>query len=299
MLRHDEISRPAPGPGQVLVEIHAAGVNPVDWKIREGYLRNFLPVPQPYIPGAEVAGTVAAVGSAVSTFAVGDAVYGVVRLNEGGGYAEYVAVPAGQLAPKPAGLSFAEAAALPIGTLTAWQALDNAGLQAGHSVLVHAAAGGVGAMAVQLAKAFGASRVVGTASGRNLDFVRRLGADQVVDYTQERFEQVVAPVDIVLDPVGGEVQRRSFAVLRPGGFLVSVVGPPSAELAAHYGVRVGQGGAAPDVPRLYQLNELLAQGKVRPVVGTVWPLAEAAQALHQSQHGPVQGKIVLLIKSSA
>lgn len=297
-LRYEDAPRPVPAAGEVLVRVHAAAVNPVDWKIREGYLRGFLPLTLPHILGADVAGTVVEAAPNVTEFAPGEAVYGVARLHRDGAYAEFVALPVDMLAPKPASLSFVEAAALPIGVLTAWQALEKAGLRPGQSVLVQGAAGGVGSQAVQLARALGAGRVVGTASGRNADFVRSLGADEVLDYRTQRFEEALAPVDVVLDAVGGEVQRRSFQVLKPGGYLISVVGPPPApELAAQYGVQASQLSDGPDGARLRQLNELVAAGKIRPVVETVLPLTDYERALNLSQHGPVRGKIVLTVAS--
>ncbi len=296
VLQYEDAPRPEAGPGEVLIQVRAAGVNPVDWKIREGYLKDFFPLTLPFTLGADAAGTVAGVGTGVTEFAVGDAVYGPVRMNQNGAYAEFVTAPAALLAPKPASLTFPEAASLPVAVLTAWQALTTAGFAAGQSVLVHAAAGGVGSMAVQLAKAWGASRIVGTASARNADYVRALGADEVIDYQNTPFE-TIAPVDVVLDGIGGDVRARSWQVLRDGGFLVSIAGAPvevPAEAAAR-SLRGASTGMQPSAERLGAVNDLVGRGALKPLVEAEVPLAEAARALDLSQRGPVRGKIVLTV----
>src|SRR6185437_10697964 len=241
-LIYEETQRPEPLPGEALVRIRAIGVNPVDWKTREG--RGVAETPDsPIILGWDIAGVVEEVGADVDQFAAGDDVFGMVRFPEfGNAYAGYVAAPASDLAKKPANISFAEAAAAPLVALTAWQALfDVAQLQAGQTLLVHAAAGGVGHVAVQLAKWRGA-QVIGTASARNADFLRGLGVDQVIDYTHERFEDAAraVDVDVVLDTQGEETQRRSFTVIKPGGMLVSIAQMPDEALAQQYGVRTAR-----------------------------------------------------------
>jgi len=230
-LIYEEAQRPEPQPGEALVRVRAIGINPVDWKTREG--RGVAEeLDPPIILGWDIAGVIEEVGGGADQFAVGDEVFGMVRFPEfGNAYADYVAAPASELANKPANISFAEAAASPLVALTAWQALfDVAQLQAGQTLLVHAAAGGVGHVAVQLAKWRGA-RVIGTASARNADFLRGLGVDQVIDYTHERFEDIARDVDVVLDTQGEETQRRSFAILKPGGMLVSIAETPDKALA--------------------------------------------------------------------
>ncbi len=296
VLQVEDAPRPEAGPGEVLIKVAAAGVNPLDWKIREGYLQGFLPLTLPFTPGVDVAGTVAALGEGVTDLAVGDAVYGTLPMNRNGSYAEYATAPAALLVPKPTSLSFAEAAALPVATLTAWSVLQTAGFKAGQSVLIHAAAGGVGSAAVQLAKAWGAGRIVGTASARNADYVRALGADEVIDYHTTPFENS-APVDIVLDAVGGEVRARSWQVLRDGGALVSITSDPitvPAEAAAR-GVRGAGAGMQGAIGRLREVSDLVATGELRPLVEREFPLAEARQALELSQNGPVRGKVVLTV----
>lgn len=299
VLVYEDSPRPTPAPGEVLVRVHAAGVNPVDWKTRQGSgmagrLGGF-----PIILGWDVSGEIEAVGQGVEDVAVGDAVYGMVRFpQEGRAYAEYVAAPASHLAPKPHTLSHIEAAALPLAALTAWQALfDVAQLAPAQTVLIHAAAGGVGHLAVQLAKWRGAS-VIGTASTQNLEFVRSLGADQVVDYTSTPFEDVVRNVDVVLDTVGGETADRSFGVLKPNGLLVTITGlaPHMLDTAAQHGVRAAGMLVAPNAAQLREMMWLVDDSRLRPSVGETLPLHEAARAHMLSESRHARGKIVLHVR---
>lgn len=222
--------------------------------------------------------------------------YGLVRFPQPGGcYAEYVAAPADELVPTPPSLDHVEAAALPLVALTAWQALfETAGLADGETVLIQAAAGGVGHVAVQLARWKGA-RVVGTASGRNEGFLRELGVDQVADYTTTRVEDVVREVDVVLDPVGGEAEKQSFAVLKPGGRHVSLVADPPAEVAQERGVEAQRILVRPEASQLAQVSALVEDKVVRPVIDTRFPLAQARAAHEQSERGHTRGKIVLQV----
>src|SRR4051812_35052834 len=232
VLKYEEVPRPEPKPEQVLVRVHAAGLNPVDWKIREGYLST----PLPMIMGIDFSGVVEAVGSAVTKYLKGDEVFGQVA-DESGSYAEYALATESDITPKPKELSDVAAAALPVAALVPWQALfDTANLAAGQKVLIHGAAGGVGSFAVQFAKWKGAY-VIGTASGSHVEQVRQLGADEVIDYRKTKFEEVAREVDVVLDTIGGETQERSWKVLKRGGVLASLVQPPPAEKAAARGVR--------------------------------------------------------------
>jgi NADPH:quinone reductase-like Zn-dependent oxidoreductase len=212
VLKIEETPRPEPKSGEVLIRVHGAGVNPVDWKIREGYTNHKLPL----VPGWDVAGVIEKVGPEVTSLKPKDEVYGYFDLSRNGAYADYVAVPAEEVALKPKSLDFTKAAAVPLAALTAWQGLfDVGGLKPGQKVLIHAAAGGVGSFAVQFAKWKGA-HVIGTASGRNVQFVRELGADEVIDYTKTAFEEAVDNVDLVFDTMGGETQKRSWQVLKKG-----------------------------------------------------------------------------------
>src|ERR1700733_11592018 len=234
VLAQVEMQRPKPGPDEVLIQVHAASVNPIDWKLRAGHVKEVFPLTFPATLGWDVSGTVEEAGDKVTQFKRGDEVYALVK---GGGYAEYVAVTASVVAKKPRTVDHVHAAAVPVAGLTAWQALfEVAQLRAGQKVLIHAAAGGVGNFAVQFAKAKGAY-VIGSASSKNQAFLGELGVDQAVDYQKTRFEDVVRDVDVVLDTIGADTQERSFKVLKKGGILVSIVQPPSQELAAKYGVR--------------------------------------------------------------
>ncbi|MFJ5829180.1 NADP-dependent oxidoreductase [Streptomyces sp. NPDC093089] len=288
-----EMERPEPGLGEVLVRVHAAGVNPVDWKTRAGgALIEWGPVPA---VGWDVSGTVEAAGPGVGIFRPGDEVFGMPLFpRQAGGYAEYVVAPARHLAPKPASLTHVEAAALPLAALTAWQSLvDAADVRPGERVLVHAAAGGVGHLAVQIAKARGAY-VIGTASAGKHDLVRELGADEVIDYRETRFEDVVSDMDVVLDGIGGETAERSLKVLRDGGRLITLPGPDDVP-AARDGVRAAWVLVEPDHLGLREIAALVEQGRLRPVVDLVVPLAEASKAHAIGEQGRTTGKIVLSV----
>ena len=232
VLQYEDVLRPQPKANEILVRVHAAGVNPVDWKIREGYLSAALPM----IMGIDFSGVVENVGAGVTKYRSGDAVFGQVA-DESGSYAEYAVAMESDIARKPEGLDDIRAAALPVAGLVPWQALfDIANLTAGQKVLIHGAAGGVGGFAVQFAKWKGA-RVIGTASGAHVEQVRQLGADEVIDYRKTKFEEVAREVDMVLDTIGGETQERSWQVLKRGGVLASLVQEPSAKKAAAHGAR--------------------------------------------------------------
>jgi NADPH:quinone reductase-like Zn-dependent oxidoreductase len=292
-LCYEEAPRPTIGEEEVLIRVHATAVNPLDWKVRAGYETSWFHHTFPLILGFDVAGIIEAVGLRVKDFAIGDAVYAAPEL---GGYAEYVAVRADDVAHKPQRLDYVQAAAMPVAAATAWQALFAAAqLAAGQTVLIHGAAGGIGTFAVQLAKWRGA-QVIGTASGHNLAFLRQLGVDQVLDYTATRFEAMVHNVDVVLDTVGGETQQRSWTVLRRGGRLVSVVEPPSPKLAEAHGVeQCVVSLQSPMNQVLTQLTGLVEAGQLKPIVSTVLPLAEVQRAHVLSESRHLRGKIVLQV----
>lgn len=294
VLTYEDVPRPEPKDGEILVRIHAASVNPVDWIMRNGDLKDMIPH-LPIVLGWDFAGVVEQVGSGVSDLAPGDAVYANLGPSAGG-YAEYATLPASAAAHKPASLDFVAAASVPLVALTAWQSLfEVAGLSAGQTVLIHAAAGGVGSMAVQFAKAKGA-HVIGTASAHNADFLRELGADEVIDYTATRFEDVVHDVDVVFDTIGGDTQQRSWGVLKKGGILASVVPPPPSEDAAReHGVRGQFLSSHPSGAQLAEIAGLIDAGQVKPIVDKVLPLAEARQAHELSQSHHTRGKIVLRV----
>jgi NADPH:quinone reductase-like Zn-dependent oxidoreductase len=292
VLAHVEMQRPTPGPNEVLIKVQAASVNPFDWKARAGYVKEFFPLTFPATLGSDVSGTVEELGPGAARFKRGDEVYASLGL-EGGGYAEYAVAKEAIVAAKPRTLDHVHAAAVPTVGLTAWQALfEVAQVRAGQKVLIHGAAGGVGNFAVQFAKAKGAY-VIGTASSKNQAFLRELGVDKVVDYQKTRFEDVVHDADVVLDTIGGDTHERSFKALKKGGSLVSIVQPPSQELATKFGVRALFYGAHPSSSDLVEIGRLIDSGKVKTVVETVLPLAEARRAHELSQTGHTRGKIVL------
>jgi NADPH:quinone reductase-like Zn-dependent oxidoreductase len=287
VLKLVEVPIPQPGEGQMLVKMHAAGVNPADWKKRAGLYRQFSPTPMPWTPGLDGAGAVDALGPGVTGFRQGQAVYGIIA----GSYADYALASASDLQPKPERLSFEEAAAVPVGALTAWGAvIDTAKVQAGQRVLVHGAAGGVGLFAVHLARWKGA-QVIGTASAANADFVRSLGAE-AVDYNAAPFEQKVHDVDVVIDTVGGDLIQRSLAVIRRGGTFVTVAGRPPEGFGKAEGIRATGAGRAP-TEKLKEISHLIEDGTVRPAVYKVFPLSQAWQAHELSQTGHGRGRIVL------
>jgi NADPH:quinone reductase-like Zn-dependent oxidoreductase len=286
-LQLEEIPVPVPEKDQVLIKIVASGVNPIDWKIREGFMHH----PLPYIPGVEASGIVTAVGEGVFGKKVGDEVYGAVD----GSYASYAVSPSELLFRKPLQLSFEEAAAMG-GAKTAWGALfDVGGLKKGQRILVHAAAGGVGHFAVQLAYHAGAY-VIATASEANLDFVASLGASEVIDYKAAPFETQVADVDMVLDTVGGSTTERSLQVLKPGGMLICLVDYPNQEKAAEAGVQAVWGGTK-TLAAMREVHNLLEKGLIRSYVKKVFHgLSAAAEAQEFSKHGgPGRGKVVLRV----
>ena len=295
ILTYEDAPIPEVSEDDILIRVHAASVNPVDWKIRDGYGKDNFKHHLPLILGWDVAGTVEEIGSKVQQFQPGDAVYGYTSLYRDGAYAQFMIAKETEIALKPASVDFIEAAAIPVAALTAGQALfDTAGLDANQRVLIHAASGGVGSMAVQLAKVKGAY-VIGTASARNADFLRELGADEIIDYQTTKFETVVQDLDVVLDTIGGDTQERSFGVLRKGGFLVSIVSPPSEETAAGYGVRSAMLGVKPFAAQLQEIAGLVDSGKLKIYVETVLPLSEAREAHEISQSGRTRGKIVLQV----
>lgn len=295
-LKLEQKPRPEPQAGEVLLRVHAAGVNQIDWKIRQGLMKDFQPVTFPYTPGIEVAGVVEGVGPGVTAFEIGQAVFGQ---SARGAYAEYITESVEALALKPETLSFAEAATVPVGATTAWRALfDNGGLTSGQRVLIQGAAGGVGLFAVQLAKWKGA-QVIGTASTANLDFVLGLGADTVVDYTTTPVESVVQEVDLVLDGVGGETLISSLAALRRGGTLISIAGLPPREEAQARGVRAAFIRNQYSRELLQTVTRFIDEGRIKVTAGKTFPLSEVQQAHEYSRSGHGRGRIVLQIADEA
>lgn len=297
----DVVDAPCPeiGAGDVLVRIAATSVNPFDWAVRNGYLTDYYTYNFPLILGLDISGVVEAVGPDVHDLQVGDAIFGRANPTTNGAYAEYIAVPTSQVALKPATIDFLQAAALPHVSVSAWRALyDTAGISAGQSVLIHAAAGGVGSVGVQLAKIRGA-HVITTARAVNFDYPRSLGADEMIDYTTTRFEDVVHDVDVVIDLVGDmgdNTQTRSWQLLKPGGILASLVQFPSPEAAATHGVRGAFVTAdVCDTLTLSEIARMIDSRQLKPIATTVYTLDEIRQAHALSEGRHVRGKIVLQI----
>ncbi|MGI5132622.1 NADP-dependent oxidoreductase [Pseudonocardia sp. CA-107938] len=299
VLELGEAPVPEPGPTEIRVRVGAAGVNPVDWKTRAGKGMAAVLGPPPFTVGWDVAGTVDAVGPGVTRFSVGDAVFGMPWFpRQAAAYAEFVTAPSRHFAHRPARLSTVEAAALPLAGLTAWQALvDVAGVQEGQRVLVHAAAGGVGHLAVQIAKARGAY-VIGTASVGKHNLLHDLGIDEAVDYRAESFEQAIEPVDLVLDLIGGEVATRSLDVLAPDGRMVTIPSATAAEAVAaatDRGLRATGMIVEPDASGLEHLSALVDQRRLRVLVAETFPLERARHAHRAGELGHTTGKLVLTV----
>jgi NADPH:quinone reductase-like Zn-dependent oxidoreductase len=297
VLHYEDAPRPKPQAGEVLVRVHAAGLNPIDWKVREGHMKDFWPHRFPLILGWDLSGVVEKVGARVSQFKKGDEVYSLPDPTRNGAYADYIVVRESELALKPNSLYHIRAATVPLAALTAWQSLfDTAQLQPGQRVLIHAGSGGVGHFAVQLAKWKGAY-VFATASTKNQDLLRKLGVDEPIDYTQQQFEDIARNIDIVLDTLGGETQERSWSVLKKGGVLVSLVQPPSEEKAKELGVRAALLGARPSGEQLSEIAKIIDSGKLAPVIDRILPLSEARRAHELSQSGHTHGKIALRVRN--
>jgi NADPH:quinone reductase-like Zn-dependent oxidoreductase len=288
---------PEPAPGEVLVRVAAAGVNPIDWIAREGVLGTYFGTP-PYVLGWDVSGVVHALGDGVTEFRVGDEVFGMPRFPvAGGGYAEFAAIPAAELAIKPVSIDHAHAAGVPLVGLTVLQSFDIADLRPGQRVLIHAAAGGVGSTAVQIAKARGAY-VVGTASEANHAYLRELGADEVIDYTAVAFEDAIGGMDLVLDVRGADYAMRSLRTLKPGGLLFSLVSgvtPDVAAAASAAGVRTGGTAVRPDGAGMRALALRIDGGDLRTHLDHLLPLEQVVEAHTIGKSGHVRGKIVLAV----
>lgn len=292
VLHAEERPRPVPQAGEVLIRVSAASVNPVDYKIRSGNYRKTV-TELPAVPGRDVSGIVAALGAGVTGLNIGDEVYAFLAAHSGG-YADYAIGDADEVALKPRTLDHLHAAAVPLAAVTAWQALfDHGHLKAGQRVLIHGAAGGVGHFAVQFAKAKGGI-VFATASGRDISVLQQLGADQVIDHRAKSFEHEVREIDLVVDLVGGDTQRRSWQVIKPGGALVSTLEPPSAEEAARRQARGEVFMASPTRATLTEIANLIDAGKVRVIIQKTYRLEDAAQAQDELEHEHSAGKRVLV-----
>jgi NADPH:quinone reductase-like Zn-dependent oxidoreductase len=293
VLKFEDVPRPEPKENEALVRVIASGVNPADPLTLSGKYAREFGTHLPLIPGYDIAGIVEKTGAKVTKLKAGDAIYGYPTF--GGGWAEYVTVTEGEVAAKPASLNFTEAAAVPMGALTAWQALVNvAQLQPGQTILIHGGSGGVGSFAVQIAKARGA-RVIATASTANQDLLKQLGADVAIDYTKTRFEEIAKDVDAVLDPVGKETLARSYSVVKKGGIVMSLVARPDPVELEKRGIRGAAISVHPDAEDLAEIADLIDAGKIKPAVTQVLPLSEAIAAQQQAATHHTRGKLVLRI----
>ncbi|WP_106498185.1 NADP-dependent oxidoreductase [Lentibacillus sp. Marseille-P4043] len=293
-----DVPMPDMKPNQVRIELYATSINPIDWKLREGYLKEREPFAFPIILGWDAAGIIQEIGSDVTNFHVGDRVFARPATTPNGTYAEYTAVDENLLAKIPENISFEEAAVVPLAGLTAWQCLvDFSKIKAGDKVLIHAGSGGVGSFAIQIAKHFGAY-VASTASGKNEAFLNELGVDKFINYKEENFEEILKDYDIVVDTMGGAIQEKSFAVLKKGGKLVSIAQPPDDNLAASKGITAGFLWLEPDGKQLAELGQLLETGIVKANIGHTFPFNQdglrLAHELSESHHA--KGKIVIKIK---
>jgi NADPH:quinone reductase-like Zn-dependent oxidoreductase len=293
VLKYEDAPRPEPKDNEALVRVIAAGVNPVDALIRSGKYAKFFGTTLPLIPGYDIAGIVEKTGAKITKLKAGDSIY--AYLLWGGGYAEYAVATEGEATAKPKSLNYIEATAVPLAALTAWQALiDTAKLSAGQTVLIHGGSGGVGSMAIQIAKARGA-KVIATASTPNQELLKQLGADVTVDYTKRKFEDVAKDVDVVLDSVGKDTLARSYGVVRKGGIIATLVAEPDqAELDKH-GIRGAAISVKPNASELAEITKLIEEKKIKPVVSEVLPLTEAVKAQEQAATHHTRGKIVLRI----
>ncbi|MBW8841663.1 MAG: NADP-dependent oxidoreductase [Sphingomonadales bacterium] len=319
-LRYGDMPEPVAGPDDVLVEVHAAGLNPLDGKIRDGAFKAFIPYRPPFILGHDVAGVVVGMGSNVRRFKLGDEVYARPRDGRIGTLAERIAIDQADVALKPRTLSMEEAASLPLVSLTAWQALvERAGLEQGQKVLIHAGSGGVGTAAIQLAKHLGAT-VATTASAANVDLVKRLGADIVIDYRNQAFETLLSGYDVVLNSLDSTTLRKSVDVLKPGGKLISISGPPDPDFAQAQGLNwllrqvmrllslgIRRRAAARGVQysflfmrangnQLGQITTLIDKGAIRPVVERIFPFDDTNEALALVETGRGKGKVVVKLR---
>ena len=295
VLKIENIPLPTILDDDVLIKIYATSVNPLDWKVREGLLQRMNLHKLPMTLGWDVSGVIEKIGDKVTKFKVGDEVFTRPALERDGSYAEYIAVRENEVAFKPKSLTHEESAAIPLAGITAWEVLiKTAHIKKEQRVLIHAASGGVGTIAVQLAKARGCY-VIGTTSTANVDLVKSLGVDEVIDYKNQNFSAIVKDVDVVFDTLGGEIQEKSWKILKKNGILVSIVKQPNSESAQKYNVRYGYVFIKPDAEALTELVKMIDGGKIKPVVKTVLTLDEIKKAHDLSQSGRAKGKIIIKV----
>lgn len=294
VLKYEDAPKPEPAAGELVIRVHATSINPVDWKVRAGHMKGMINYTLPLIPGWDVSGVVESAGAGTH-MKPGDEVYSKPDLSRNGTYAEFVAVKESEVAAKPKSIDHITAASIPLAGLTAYQALyDAANLSAGQKLLIHGAAGGVGTFAIQLAKLRGAY-IIATASKKNHDFLKSLGANECIDYNTTKFEDVVRDADVVLDTITGETMERSWPVVKKGGILVSILEPPKPEKAAAHGCRCHHTFVQSNAAELTELAKLVDSGKLKPIIEKVYPLSEARAAQESNAQGHTRGKIVLRV----
>ena len=294
-LSYDDVVLPKLGPTQILVRVQAASINPVDYKLASGMLRDLVKLTLPWIPGGDFSGVIESLGTAVNGFKKGDAVFG--NSPSGGAYSQYIAADTDLITAKPANLDYIQAASVPLAAQTAWQGLfEHGGLQTGQQVLIHGAAGGVGSFAVQLAHWKGA-KVFATSSAADIEYLRQLGADEVINYTAVPFEEAVNDMDLVFDLIGSDTQTRSFSIIKQGGRLVSTVQPPSPVEAGKHKVSAMIMRMQPSAKRLAQLASLLEDKKIKTIVDKTFPLSQTAEGWTYLMNKHTQGKVVLVVPS--
>ncbi len=296
VMKLEDVAVPTPKEHEMLIRVYAAGVNSFDGVLQSGKYAKIFKMQLPWIPGYDIAGIVETVGDKIGKFKVGDPVYAFISIPSGGGYAEYALAKEGQVALKPATISFAEAAGVPSVALTAWQALiDKANLQSGQTVLIHGASGGVGLFAIPIAKIRGA-KVFATASTANQDFLKQLGADVAIDYKTQKFTEIAKNVDVVVDGVGGKTLSRSYLIVKRGGFLVSLVGRVDQAQLDKHGIRGVSLEAESNGDQLAQIGRLIDEKKIKVVISQTFPLADAAKAQAKADTGHARGKIILKVR---
>lgn len=291
-----DIPKPALSNDSVLVEVYAASLNPIDNIVRAGYLKDMIPITFPYVMAYDLSGVVSQVGKDVTKFAVGDAVYSRPNQEDSGSLAEFALVKEVELALKPKNISHEEASSIPLAGLTAWQAMfDKADLKSGQKILIHAGSGGVGTLAIQMAKNAGA-HIATTVSAKNTDLVRSLGADLVIDYKTQNFDEVISDYDVVFDMLGGETLARSFKVLKKGGCLVSIKGQDEDGNAEKFGVRFEWFFMDPNGDQLAKIATLIDDGTIKPIIDSEYPMSEVPKAYDHLADGHAVGKIVVKVK---
>src|SRR5262252_3733169 len=300
VLKLEDVAAPTPQEDEILVKVIAAGVNSFDGALRSGaFAKKPKGTQLPWHPGYDIAGVVEKIGGKVTKFKVGDAVYAFITILKGGGYAEYALAKESDAALKPATISFVEAAGVPSVALTAWQAIvDKANVQSGQTILIHGASGGVGMFAIPIAK-FKGAKVFATASTANQDFLKELGADVAIDYKTQKFEEAVKNVDVVIDGVGGETLKRSYAVVKKGGMVVALVGRVDQAELDKYGIRGVSLEAEYNGDQLAEIGKLIDAKKIKVIISETFPLADAAKALAKADTGHARGKMVLKVRDEA